>query len=217
MNDHAASVVVVFVRHVDSVWSERGILQGRADPPLAPAALQQIPAVTRLVQASLHDVASVAIAASPLVRALETARHLAHRLHPVSFDVCPFLAETDLGDWSGRTYRDLLEDDPSLAASYDRLSPDLRWPGSSEDYRATCSAATSGLQELVERAQPGGAVLVVSHGMVLQGILALWALDSLDLAARFNLVPGSVTRARIGKAGVLHLDWVGIPPSVASL
>ena len=163
---------LLVVRHAQSEWNAAGRWQGRADPPLSPAGIDQ----TRLAGEGLPGVLAelgaegpvTSLWSSDLERARETARIIGEA---VGYDQprreVPQLGEHDVGDWSGLTH-------PEIEA---------RWPGLIEAWGSGRLASTpggehraafdrrvqNGIRTVVSAAPPGIAV-VVSHGGVIRSI-----------------------------------------------
>ena len=78
-----------------------GVLLGQSDPPLSEGGRAQMAAIRLSVEV---------VYSSPLRRALDSARLL-----EVPLIVLPELAEIGLGEWDGRTWRDIEDSWPELA------------------------------------------------------------------------------------------------------
>ena len=169
---------LLLVRHAESEHNALGLVQGSVlDGPLSERGREQARALaTRLVSDAktgrglLQGHPLVAVYASPLKRADETARILAEPFGlPVSY--LPDLREFHWGDISGKPLT------PKSKAIMDRLfktwadgNPDYAPPGG-ESATQAFTRAKSALDPVVA-AHPEGAVIVVSHGRLLKIILA---------------------------------------------
>jgi len=85
-------LTLVLVRHAATAWNENGYCQGRRDVGLSARGREQV----GLLRTALEGLAFDRVYASPLSRAVETARLLGHE--PV---LLPDLAEIDRGHWEG--------------------------------------------------------------------------------------------------------------------
>jgi probable phosphoglycerate mutase len=144
---------MLLVRHGQSEWNAVGRWQGRADPALTELGrLQARHAATRV---GAVDV----IVASPLVRALETARLISAVLGVGPVVVEADLAERDAGEWEGLTRAEIEDQWPGY------LATDRRPPGY-EGHEVLVVRARAALDR-VHEAYDGADVLVVTHGGVI--------------------------------------------------
>jgi len=98
------SIYVALIRHAPTAWNAAGRVLGQADPPLSPEGAEQ--AARWRLPADLRALAArgqLGWAASPLRRAIETARVLG-AVAPV---VEPRLVEQDWGEWTGQARADV--------------------------------------------------------------------------------------------------------------
>src|SRR5581483_10508431 len=112
---HARMTRVLAVRHAQSVWNAEGRWQGHADPPLSDRGRADARAAARVIEGMVERVA-----ASDLLRALETAEIVGDALLLGDVDIVPDLREIDIGAWSGLTREEIEE----------------RWPGGIEGWRS---------------------------------------------------------------------------------
>lgn len=114
-----------FVRHGRTEGNARRILVGRTDLPLDDLGVRQAVAVAEHFAASSSpDV----IIASPLLRARATAQAIADRLSlPVEIE--DDLAELNFGDYEGRSFDEIADEEPELAAQFRDIEMDAHWPG----------------------------------------------------------------------------------------
>ena len=144
---------MLLVRHGQSEWNALGRWQGSADPPLTDLGrLQALHAAQRI---GAVDV----IVASPLDRALTTARIISEQIGvgPVVIDA--ELAERDAGEWEGLTRAEIEQDWPGYLA-HDR------WPPGYELHDALMDRTLRALGR-IEAEFTGGDVVVVTHGGVI--------------------------------------------------
>ena len=148
---------LALLRHGHTAWNRAGRIQGRTDEPLDNEARQHL--ATLVLPA---ECAHAHLVASPLARAVQTARILGGR-EPT---VAPELIEMDWGRWEGRRGVDLLADAGSGYRHIEDWGWDFRPPGgeSPADVRAR-------LQPLLENIE--GDALVVTHIGIMRVLLAL--------------------------------------------
>jgi broad specificity phosphatase PhoE len=160
---------LILVRHGETEANVDGIWHGSADAPLTERGKAQVEAVARRL-AELHvQVPVEAFYTSGLPRARSTAAAVANIIgvQPVIEDG---LREFSIGDWEGRSFLELREqenlwgrwrDDPAFA------------PPNGESAQAFARRAILVLRQLAER-HPDQTVLVVTHGGLISSALAQW-------------------------------------------
>ena len=132
---------ILLARHGETDWNVERRYQGHADRPLNDTGRRQADELSR----SLRDEPIVAVYASDLRRASETAEIVARSLDlPLHLD--DRLREIDVGSWQGRSHSEL---DGAL------------WDGETQDaHRERVVGAVLD----IARHHAGGCVLVVTHG-----------------------------------------------------
>jgi broad specificity phosphatase PhoE len=203
-------VRLILVRHGQTDWNGGSPggehFRGRLDIPLNRTGIAQAEAVAD----ALAHVAIPAVYASPLSRAIDTARPLAARL-ALSVQPLDALLDIDYGDWSGHSHREVAEAWPEQYHLWQTAPHRLRIPGGErlEDVRERFS---QGLAHLIERHQRE-IVLLAGHQVVNK--VAICHLLGLDLSAfwhirqdngclnRFDVEPGAVTVLTLNELGHL--------------
>ncbi len=154
------------IRHGESTWNETGRVQGWGDPALSRRGWSQARAVARrLRMANLHR-----IYASPLVRALETARtigeHARLPVHPVAD-----FREVGLGAWEGRPVALLRRRHAALYETWLKTPSRARIPEAERipQFQRRVLAAFRGV---LEESHHGATIAIVSHGGVIRVIIA---------------------------------------------
>jgi broad specificity phosphatase PhoE len=150
--------VIALVRHGETDSNRAPVrVQGRLDVPLNDRGREQAHELARRLLADGERFAS--LYCSDLARSRETATILgaAVGLEPV---VDARFAETDRGDWQGRTLAEIERDEPDAFAAWRAAGAGFRFPGG-ESLGEQMERVVAGLAEL--RAAPLPA-LVVCHG-----------------------------------------------------
>jgi broad specificity phosphatase PhoE len=139
----------------------------------------------------------VAIYASPLERARETAGIVGRRL-ALPIETHPDLSELDFGEWTGLTF-DAVRKDPRwpIWAAHRSLSC---IPGG-ETMREVQRRVVEVLIELRER-HPDEGVVLVSHGDVIRAGLVFALGMPLDFYSRIEVGTASLSTVRIDAAGI---------------
>ena len=93
---------MLLVRHGETLWNERRLLQGRTDIALCERGREQ----AKVLSSALTSIPFSSIYCSPLSRAKETAEILAlpHGLTPIADQG---FAEISFGDWEGKSHESL--------------------------------------------------------------------------------------------------------------
>jgi len=148
----------------------------------------------------------VAVYASPLERAVETARPIAQALG-LRVRLLRGLLELDFGEWTGESLAALRRRREWQVVQH--LPSTFRFPGG-ESFAAMQQRVLATLDELAER-HPGEAFVAVSHADPIKAAVAATAGVPLDLFQRLVVSPCSVTAlARGGGAAhVLCLNATG--------
>lgn len=181
---------LVLVRHAETEESASGRLCGRLDVALSAAGRRHARALAR----SLAGLPLAAVYASPLARALATARPLAavHRLQPVALAE---LRELDFGALEGLPYEEIEVRHPGLLRAWREDPAAVALPGGETlgELRARVLPILAGILERHE----GDAVAVVAHGGVVRVVLA----------EALGLRDGLLIRLDQSHGGVSVVDW----------
>ena len=153
-------------RHGQTAYNHEGRFQGHLPVPLDDTGREQAAAlaeaVTRVEVATLW--------CSPLARARATADIVAARIGLPPHEDARF-AETETGDWTGRSFAEIKAEDPEGFARFQRSDPTFRYPGG-ESFAEQSDRVQAGLADL--RAQPAALpALVVCHRGVIRLALAV--------------------------------------------
>jgi len=150
---------IVLVRHGETELNTAGVFRGRADVALNERGRTQAEAVA----AALSGTPAAAVFASPMVRALDTARAVAspHGLSPI---VDPAFNNIDLGEWQGLEKERVRREQPELWRLWMDDPDALQIPGGERlaDVRERAYARTL---ELVNE-HTDSRVVIVSHRSV---------------------------------------------------
>ena len=122
----------------------------------------------RCLARSLAALAPAAVYTSPLERAADTARAIAH-VHDVTPVEVDDLREIDFGEADGLAFDEL---PPSLQQGLLNEPADFRFPGG-ENYRELQQRVCRALAQIVA-AHCGGTVVVVTHAGPIRAALAHW-------------------------------------------
>ena len=168
-NFAAGGTRLILVRHGETEGNVSQVWHGSLDAPLTPRGEQQVAATAARLARLMDDLPAHAFYVSPLPRAQSTAAAIAAAIG-MTPQVEPDLREFDLGDWEGRTFRELREQE-NLWGRWEQ-DPGFA-PPNGESPRSFGRRAAQTLTRLADR-HWGQTVLVVTHGGYIGNVLAAW-------------------------------------------
>jgi probable phosphomutase (TIGR03848 family) len=164
--------------------------------------------------AALAEVEFDAIYASPIMRAMETARAIAAH-HKARVQVRDAIADVDYGKWVNRSLGPLTK---TKLWQKVRIWPSaVRFPGG-ETIREVQMRALGEIEKIAEEV-PDGVVCCVSHADVIRLVIAHYMGVHIDLYQRMSISPASVSLLSLTEAGPyifgigLGADGIPIPRS----
>jgi len=176
--------MLVLVRHGQTDANARGLLLGRADPPLSELGRRQAAALASMVPADAR------VVASPLARTVETAEAFGRAV-----DVDERWIELDYGTYDGQPVADV---PPDVWRAW-RADPSFV-PGGGESLAALGVRVRAACDDLLEEARDRD-VIVVSHVSPIKAALA-WALAVGDeVGWRMFVRVASIARVDVGRFG----------------
>jgi probable phosphoglycerate mutase len=184
-------LTLYLVRHGQTAYNAEGRIQGWLDVPLDEAGLRQ----ASLVGRRFAGKAISAVYSSPLSRASDTARAIAHACRcEVSLD--DRLREYNMGDWSGLTGDEISALTPGMrAGGHERPIP------SGETAEAMRERVGAFLKDLIA-GHPSGVLVAVSHGGTLGAMVG--AMLGLPVMRR---TPFSFGNTAVTKTAFEHNRW----------
>lgn len=188
---------IALIRHGQTDWNARGLLQGTSDIPLNEAGRRQaMQAAARIAGQGYERVVS-----SPLGRAVETAQIIARELGlPTEIETIPDLIERHYGDGEGKPTK----------------HPDGTWAveeyGNKEPVARVAERGYQALEDIARSASAAGVtnVIAVSHGTTIRLTCDVIAGDELPSV---NNATASVV---VGEPGAWTLETYNNLPVVAA-
>ena len=179
------------IRHGHTEYSDLGAIAGSSDVALSQAGRD---AVT--VAAGSLDIDSITtFHASTLTRAIDTASLLGG--DTIVEDAR--LVELDFGDWEGKTWQQVHDDDPDHLSEWSENWVERAPPGG-ETFQALANRADDWLQDI--KALPDDHRLVVAaHGGTIRALLCLALELPLSCAMRFSADYAHVTLLSLSRGG----------------
>jgi len=158
--------MIHLARHGQTAFNAEGRFQGHLPVPLDDTGRAQAAELAE----TAAGVELRSLWCSPLARARETADIVAARIGLEPVEDARF-AETDTGDWTGRSFAEIRAEDPEGFRRFEVSDPAFRYPGG-ESFAEQSDRVQAGLHDL--RAKPGALpALVVCHRGVIRLALAV--------------------------------------------
>jgi probable phosphoglycerate mutase len=152
------------LRHGETDWNAEGRWQGHSDRPLTVVGVEQAAAIAPAVAA----LRPVAIHASDLVRALDTAAPTAERCGlPVIADIA--LREIDTGSWTGRKRTEILAAEPGAVGRHE--AGEVAWQGG-ETFAELQDRVIDALERIAGEYGSQEVIAVFAHGGVIRAAVA---------------------------------------------
>jgi probable phosphoglycerate mutase len=158
--------LVYLARHGQTAYNAEGRFQGQQAIPLDDTGRAQ--AVELAERAAGYDFA--ALWCSPLLRARETADVVGARIGLTPREDAR-LMETDSGDWTDRSFADVIAEAPDAFAAFANADASFAFPGG-ESFAQQEVRVAAALHDVEAGELPA---LVVCHGMVIRAALAVRA------------------------------------------
>ncbi|NPA57780.1 MAG: histidine phosphatase family protein [Aquificae bacterium] len=199
---------IILVRHGESEYNAKRIVQGHIDTDLTPAGVVQ----ARLVAEALKSYSIERIISSDLRRAYRTALIIGDVLNlPVETD--SRIREMGFGEWEGRSYERIFETDYTTFQNWLKNPVACPLP-SQEEISSFEKRLGEFFKDLVQMEEEN--ILVVGHGGSIQGILCiacgmgmenLWALKHSNTGLSHIQTDGRQTYIKVVNS-TAHLDGV---------
>lgn len=150
---------IILIRHGETTWNALGKLQGQADPPLTQKGIDQANNLAKNLQS--EGIQITAIFSSERQRALKVAQILGNFLNITVF-TDELLNSRNLGDFSGKTLKELENTVPKLYKQY--ISGELDFaPPNGESARSVLSRNSAFLKKIRQNYNDNDKILVVTH------------------------------------------------------
>ena len=149
-------VEFILVRHASTSWS--GVRYcGASDPPLSPTGLAE---ARHLAESLARDLpADARLVSSPSQRAVATAMAIAEAARLPGVELDPRWREADVGAAEGRSFDELAEIAPGVAAALARGELAVDWPGG-ETHSSLVGRVANAWLDVVAAGRPA---VVVTH------------------------------------------------------
>ena len=152
--------MIHLARHGQTAYNAEGRFQGHLPVPLNETGRAQAHALADVVA----GIEVRTLVCSPLLRARETADVVAARIGLTPEEDARF-AETDTGDWTGRSFAEVEAEDPGGFRRFQVSDPAFRYPGG-ESFAEQSDRVQAGLRALRGRAAALPALVVCHRGVI---------------------------------------------------
>jgi probable phosphoglycerate mutase len=191
---------IIAIRHGETAWNVDTRIQGHLDVSLNDVGLWQASQVAR----ALMDEPIVAIYASDLLRAWQTAQAIA------SVAGCPLsahvgLRERGFGEFEGRTYAEIEAIWPEMSLQWRKREPEWAPPGG--ESLATMRARVLQTVNTLAAQHLGGQIVLVAHGGVMDILYRLATGQELQAPRAWQLGNAAINRLLWTPEGLTLVGW----------
>lgn len=198
--------VLALLRHGKTIWNEEGRIQGRHDSPLSATGRIQVHEWGKFLSAYTVD----HIIASDLGRVRETVTILQQYCNTAPVEWNRALREQHWGDWEGKTFNALKQEQPEELTRQIRAGWDF-CPPAGESRRAVLDRAMGTILEILQRFA-GKRLLIVCHEGIIKSLIYHLAgraflpeEKELLQKGRLHLLIGMNERIQLGPLNILPL------------
>ncbi|MBA5600921.1 histidine phosphatase family protein [Pectobacterium aroidearum] len=194
---------LILVRHAETEWNLKGIIQGHCDSSLTRRGLRETSALLDSLTESEYQVERVY--ASPLGRAWQMGQNLAEYFR-CSLTAEPALKEQAFGQFEGMPLELLRQKHPNDANALFRLDAEYCPPGG-ESLAHASQRVIRFVQSLEDTSSHHQTICIVSHGHVSQGILAMFKEGTVKSFARYAQPNASYSVIDLINGKCIDLRW----------
>lgn len=181
---------MIVIRHGETLWNRESRHQGQLNSDLSDLGVRQAEAVAKALKDYSFDV----IYCSDLGRAVQTAEFIAEP-HMLELTLDARLRERHLGILQGLDYEQSKVKNPEVFHLSRSSDPDYVIPEGESIRQRSERAIACGNQ--IAQAHPGGQVLIVTHGGILDGFYRCTLGIPLTEPRRFSLYNAAINRFTI--------------------
>ena len=183
---------IYLVRHGETSATEKGRICGHSDIGLTEEGLDQ----AELMAAWFYDIPIDSIFSSPLLRAVQTADAIAKAVQRPTYYKHSGLVEKKEGDWEGKTYWQIRDENPKLWEKWSKDSINIAAPNgeSVKDFVARIGRA---LDDILNNYETGHRIVLTTHAGVIKAIIM----------HTLNIPVENFFRIDIPVASISRVDW----------
>jgi alpha-ribazole phosphatase len=177
------------VRHGETSSTENGRICGHVDVELNPEGIEQAEFLAEWFSGFKID----SIFSSPLIRAVHTADIIAKAIKKPTYYKHSGLIEKKEGQWDGKTYWQIRDEDPKLWEKWSK-DPIEFTPPDGESVKNFVARVGRALEDIRKNYETGNKIILTTHAGVIRAIL----IHALDIPVsnffRIEVPVGSVSR-----------------------
>lgn len=193
---------VILVRHAETDWNVKRIIQGHRDSLLTARGLRETSAL--LAALAIHNYQVEYVYTSPFNRALHMGRSLSnHFLCPLMIE--PALKEQSFGQFEGLSLELVMKHHPKEANELFNLNPDFK-PIGGESLAEASQRIIHFIYHL-EKTSHHETICVVSHGRIIQGLVTLLKEKNLNNFPKYTQPNASYTLFDLVNGECVSLRW----------
>jgi len=178
------------LRHGETDYHAAQRLLGRKDIGLNEKGKEQ----ARRAAGFFAELKLTAVYSSPLSRCMETALPVAES-QGLEIEVVQGLIEVDMGEWDGRSVKELFSEEGELVGAWMRNPSSVAIPGG-EDFGVVKERVMRATREITARHPGEDRVLIVAHGGPIRGILCEALKMDLDDMLRIQIDLASISAVK---------------------
>lgn len=198
------STEILIIRHGQTDWNKRKLLQGHSDIPLNEKGMSQALSLAEILEKESLD----SIFSSDLMRAAATANEIAKR-HDLTVSADAGLRERCYGIFEGMHPQDIEEMYPDSHAAWHAADPDHRFPEGERVAESIREFHYRAMETLARCARPhaGGKIAIIAHFGIVES--AYRAAHSIPLGQRlrFPVMNTSINRFAMKGDKIKLLAW----------
>ena len=197
---------IYLIRHGETDWNAKGVIQGNSDVSLSSDGMQEITALVKSFPPVSID--TTLLISSDLTRCKTTAYIIADDIGLLP-QFTKLLREVDFGYWTGRNISDLRNDKIEQDA-WDEMQIDHRW-GGGEFFSDAFYRVYKCIADYI-RKNPEKDLIVITHGLIIQLLASFWMFDTLERSKCLHISNGSMTILEFNKGIFVKLMGLNITP-----
>lgn len=181
---------IYLVRHGDTSATKKGRICGsNNDISLNEEGLAQ----AELIGAWFSDLEVDSIFSSPLMRTVQTADCIAKSVHMPTYYKHSGLVEKKEGDWDGKTYWQVRDEDPKAWEKWSK-DPINFAPPNGESVKDFVARIDRALTDILKNYETGNNIVLTTHAGVIRSVIMNTLNIPVENFFRIDIPPGSISR-----------------------
>jgi alpha-ribazole phosphatase len=177
------------VRHGETSATQKGRICGESDIPLNDEGFAQ----ANVLGSWFSDMEISSVFSSPLTRSVQTADAIAKAIKMPTYFKHSGLTEKKEGEWEGKTYWELRDEDPKAWEKWSNNPIDFAPPGG-ESIRNFVNRIDRALNDIINNYETGNRVVITTHAGVIRGIILNCLSIPVENFFRIDIPTGSITK-----------------------